>query len=131
MVPLPTKSSQMSIQGQLKALSFEGNNLKLFLQQFENIDRRLVGKFMLPYEQKLLLIKTALGADLRNDIKWAEKAADGVWVKFMAEMRITAQEIVDATPNLTASSALVLYVNGGEKKSAAKTQQADGQRVSS
>jgi hypothetical protein len=123
-----SESSQMSIQGQLKALSFEGHNLKLFLQQFENIDRRLVGKFILPYETKLHLIKTALSgsADLRNDIKWAERAADGNWTKFMAEMRVTAQEIVDTNPNPTAASAMVLYVaNGGEKKSAGKSQQTD------
>ena len=48
-----SESSQLLIQSQLKALSFDGN-LKLFLQQFENIDRRLVsGEIHFPIRDEI------------------------------------------------------------------------------
>ena len=84
-----------------------------------------MAKFIFPYETKLHLIKTALSvADFRNDIKWAERNADGRWIKFMAEMRVTAQELVDHDVTPKSASAMVLYV--GEKKTAASNKkQAD------
>ena len=103
-----SESSQMAFQASLKALTCSDGNLKTYLAAFESFDRRLIDKYVFDFKSKVHIVKNALNETYRTDIKIAEREAKNDWTVFMAEMRVTAQELLDHGSS-TKSNAMVLF----------------------